>query len=46
LWGRIFNFGTLLIAGGGNPQAPIPGIANPLRFRQAFMEAQDAATGS
>ena len=42
LWGRMFNFGTLIISGGGNPQAPIPGISQPLRFRQAFMEAQDA----
>ena len=23
--GRIFNFGTLVISGAGNPQAPIPG---------------------
>lgn len=41
--GRIFNFGTLVIAGAGNPQAPIPGISNPLEFRRAFMESQDQA---
>ena len=41
--GRVFNFGTLIISGGGNPQAPIPGISNPLAFRKAFIEAQDAA---
>lgn len=40
LWGRLFNYGTLIIAGGGTPQAPIPGIGNPLRFRQVFVEAQ------
>jgi len=40
--GRIFNFGTLIISGGGNPQAPIRGISDPLAFRRAFIEAQDA----
>ena len=39
--GRIFNFGTIIISGAGNPQAPIPGIANPMEFRRAFMEYQD-----
>jgi uncharacterized membrane protein YdbT with pleckstrin-like domain len=42
--GRIFNFGTLVVSGAGNPQAPIPGISNPLQFRRAFTEAQDAAS--
>lgn len=41
--GRIFNFGTLIISGGGNPQAPIAGISNPLAFRKAFIEVQDLA---
>ena len=41
LAGRLFNFGTLLISGGGNPQAPIAGISNPMAFRKAFIEAQD-----
>lgn len=41
--GRIFNFGTLIISGAGNPQAPIPGISDPMAFRRAFMEAQDSA---
>lgn len=41
--GRMFNFGTLIISGAGNPQAPIPGISNPMGFRRAFMEAQDQA---
>lgn len=39
--GRVLNFGTLIISGAGNPQAPIPGISNPLTFRRAFMEFQD-----
>jgi uncharacterized membrane protein YdbT with pleckstrin-like domain len=43
LLGRIFNFGTLIIAGAGNPQAPIAGISSPMEFRKAFIEAQDRA---
>lgn len=39
--GRIFNYGTLIVSGAGNPQAPIPGISNPIGFRRAFMESQD-----
>jgi uncharacterized membrane protein YdbT with pleckstrin-like domain len=39
--GRIFNYGTLLIAGAGDPQAPILGISKPMEFRKAFMEAQE-----
>ncbi len=39
--GRLFDFGTLVISGAGNPQAPIPGISNPMAFRRAFIEAQD-----
>ncbi len=41
--GRIFDFGTLLIAGTGVSQAPILGISKPMEFRKAFMEAQDQA---
>lgn len=39
--GRIFNFGSLVVSGAGNPQAPIPGISNPMDFRRVFMETQD-----
>lgn len=39
--GRIFNYGTLVISGAGNPQAPIIGISKPMAFRRAFMESQD-----
>ena len=42
--GRIFNFGSLVVSGAGNPQAPIPGISNPLNFRRVFMETQDIGT--
>ena len=41
--GRMFNFGTLVISGAGNPQAPITGISSPMEFRRAFIEAQDQA---
>jgi uncharacterized membrane protein YdbT with pleckstrin-like domain len=41
--GRLFNFGTLVIAGAGDPQAPIAGISSPMDFRKAFIEAQDQA---
>ena len=41
--GRIFNFGTLIISGAGNPQAPITGISDPMTFRRSFMEYQDQA---
>ena len=41
--GRMFNFGTLVIAGAGNPQAPIVGISSPMAFRKAFIEAQEQA---
>ena len=43
VWGRLFNYGSLVIAGGGNPQAPIDGISDPVGFRKAFMQAQDQA---
>lgn len=43
LLGRIFNFGTLVVAGAGDPQAPIAGISAPMEFRKAFIEAQDRA---
>jgi uncharacterized membrane protein YdbT with pleckstrin-like domain len=44
--GRLFNFGTLVIAGAGEPQAPISGISSPMEFRKAFIEAQDRAKSS
>jgi len=39
--GRIFGFGSVLVAGAGNPQAPIPGISAPIRFRNRFFEVQE-----
>ncbi len=39
--GRLFNYGTLIISGAGTPQAPILGISQPMKFRKAFIEAQE-----
>ena len=41
--GRIFNFGSIVASGAGNPQAPVPGIANPIEFRKKFMEIQESS---
>ncbi|OOF09324.1 PH domain-containing protein [Salinivibrio sp. PR919] len=40
--GRIFNFGSIVVSGAGNPQAPIPGISSPLLFRRAFIDTQES----
>lgn len=40
--GRIFNFGSIVVAGAGNPQAPVPGISQPMQFRRVFLETQEA----
>ena len=39
--GRLFDFGTLIISGTGASHAPLAGIAEPMAFRKAFIEAQD-----
>jgi membrane protein YdbS with pleckstrin-like domain len=39
--GRLFNFGTLIVSGTGASHAPLTGIAEPMGFRKAFIEAQD-----
>ena len=45
LLGRLFNFGTLIVAGTGTSHAPLTGIAEPMGFRKAFIEAQDGGKG-
>ena len=45
LLGRVFDFGTLIVSGAGNPQAPIPGISDPLAFRRSCMEQLDLELG-
>lgn len=42
IFGRIFNFGSIVVSGAGNPQAPIPGISSPLQFRRAFVDTQES----
>ncbi|MHC8346614.1 PH domain-containing protein [Pseudomonas sp. RT6P73] len=44
--GRIFNFGTIIVSGAGNPQAPLPGISRPLVFRRAFLHTQEEISES
>jgi len=39
--GRLFNYGSLIVSGAGNPMAPVPSISNPLEFRRKVMETQD-----
>lgn len=39
--GRIFNFGSIIVAGAGSPQAPVPGISDPMKFRRAFIDTQE-----
>lgn len=41
--GRICDFGSIVVSGAGNPQAPVVGISHPLLFRKAVVEAQEAA---
>jgi uncharacterized membrane protein YdbT with pleckstrin-like domain len=41
VWGRFFNYGTVLISGTGSTVDPIANIADPLVFRRKFMEATD-----
>jgi uncharacterized membrane protein YdbT with pleckstrin-like domain len=43
--GRVFDFGTLIVAGTGTSHAPLKGIAAPMEFRKAFIEAQDSRDG-
>ena len=45
LLGRLFNFGTLIVSGTGTSHAPLTGIAEPMGFRKAFIEAQDGGKG-
>jgi uncharacterized membrane protein YdbT with pleckstrin-like domain len=38
--GRIFNFGSLSIAGTGFNHAPIPNISDPMGFRKALTQVR------
>ncbi len=39
--GRILNYGSVVVSGAGNPQAPVPGISSPIEFRKRFMAIQE-----
>jgi len=41
--GRVFNYGSIVVSGAGNPQAPVPGISAPMDFRKAFLAIQERA---
>lgn len=41
--GRLFGSGTLIIAGTGATHEPLRGIADPIGFRRACMDAQSGA---
>lgn len=41
LFGRMLNYGSIVVSGAGNPQAPVPGISDPIQFRRSFMEIQE-----
>jgi uncharacterized membrane protein YdbT with pleckstrin-like domain len=41
VWGRVFDFGSLVITGSGTSHAPLHAISDPMGFRRAFVEAQD-----
>jgi uncharacterized membrane protein YdbT with pleckstrin-like domain len=38
--GRIFDFGSIMLSGAGNPLAAIPGVSAPMTFRKQFLEHQ------
>lgn len=42
VFGRIFNFGTILINGTGGVTTPIRNIANPLEFRRLALDIIEA----
>lgn len=44
--GRIFNFGSILVSGAGNPKTPIPGISQPLKFRRHLFEIQETQSSN
>lgn len=41
IFGRIFNYGSVVVSGTGVTQAPIPAIDRPLEFRRLCLEAAD-----
>ncbi|MDM4772962.1 PH domain-containing protein [Solimonas sp. SE-A11] len=46
IFGRVFNYGSIVLAGAGTPQAPIPNVSDPLEFRRAFNDSQESAANA
>ena len=46
IFGRIFGYGTIIISGAGNPQAPVKSIQDPLAFRRAALNAQEQGSAT
>jgi uncharacterized membrane protein YdbT with pleckstrin-like domain len=44
IFGRVFNYGTIVIEGTGTDRIPYPGIMAPMQFRMAALEQIDKAT--
>jgi uncharacterized membrane protein YdbT with pleckstrin-like domain len=44
LFGRIFNYGTLIITGTGSSHAPLFAIDDPVGFRRRFEDALEEQT--
>jgi uncharacterized membrane protein YdbT with pleckstrin-like domain len=40
LWGRLFNYGNVVMRGTGGTFEPLPTVAHPLELRSAIMTAQ------
>ncbi len=43
VFGRMLNYGSILVSGGGSTQTPIPGIVDPIAFKRKFSEMQEQA---
>ena len=43
VFGRMLNYGSILVSGGGSTQTPIPGIVDPIAFKRKFFEIQEQA---
>lgn len=41
VWGKMWGFGTVIVAGAGNPSVPITNVRDPLAFRQAFVQVAE-----
>lgn len=41
IFGRILNYGTIIVSGSGGTPAKIPSISDPIAFRKAFSDILD-----